>query len=81
MSNRIDLVAGQNCPLSTSSLHVLINHGPLPQGMELDVSAFLLNAQGKVSKDEDFIFFWTEETDSKNFLMWSPSCRILAAKR
>ncbi len=57
MSNRIDLVAGQNCPLSTLSLHVLMNHGTNPQGMELDVSAFLLNAQGKVTRDEDFVFF------------------------
>jgi tellurite resistance protein TerA len=57
MSQRIDLVAGQNCPLSTQSVHVLISHGTVPQGMEMDVSAFLLNAQGKVSKDEDFIFF------------------------
>jgi tellurite resistance protein TerA len=57
MSNRIDLVAGQNCPLSTLSVHVLVSHGTKPQGMELDVSAFLLNAQGKVASDEDFIFF------------------------
>jgi len=57
MSNRVDLVSGQNCPLSTLSLHVLVSHGTLPQGMELDVSAFLLNAQGKVSQDEDFVFF------------------------
>jgi tellurite resistance protein TerA len=57
MSNRIDLVAGQNCPLSTLSVHVLVSHGTNPQGMELDVSAFLLNAQGKVSTDEDFVFF------------------------
>ena len=57
MSNRVDLVAGQNCPLSTLSLHVLVGHGTVPQGMELDVSAFLLNAQGKVSTDQDFVFF------------------------
>lgn len=57
MSNRIDLVAGQNCPLPTTSLHVLVNHGQGPSGMTVDVSAFLLNSQGKVSTDEDFIFF------------------------
>jgi tellurite resistance protein TerA len=57
MSNRIDLVAGQNCPLSTLSLHILVSHGSCPLGMELDASAFLLNAQGKVAKDDDFIFF------------------------
>ncbi|CAG1021431.1 General stress protein 16U [Patescibacteria group bacterium] len=57
MSNRVDLVAGQNCPLPTQSLHILINHSSLPPAMELDVSAFLLNAQSKVTKDEDFVFF------------------------
>ena len=57
MGNRIDLVAGQNCPLSTLSFHVLVSSTKPPQGMEIDVSAFLLNAQGKVSKDKDFIFF------------------------
>lgn len=57
MSNRIDLVAGQNCPLSTLSLHVLVSHGTSPVAMELDVSAFLLNAVGKVSTDADFVFF------------------------
>ena len=55
--SRIDLVSGQNCPLTTQSLHILISHGSAPPAMELDVSAFLLNAQGKVSKDEDFVFF------------------------
>ncbi len=57
MNNRIDLVAGQNCPLSTFSVHVSVSHGTHPQGMEIDVSAFLLNAAGKVSTDDDFIFF------------------------
>jgi tellurite resistance protein TerA len=57
MSNRIDLVAGQNCPLPATSLHVLLSHGHNPPGMEVDVSAFLLNIKGKVSADNDFIFF------------------------
>ena len=57
MSNRIDLVSGQNCPLSTTALHVSISHGQSPPGMAADVSAFLLNGQGKVSTDDDFIFF------------------------
>jgi len=56
MSHRIDLVAGQNCPLPTTSLHVSVSHGQA-QGVAADVSAFLLNAQGKVSTDDDFIFF------------------------
>ncbi|MDO9269077.1 MAG: TerD family protein [Methylobacter sp.] len=57
MSNRIDLVAGQNCPLSTTALHVSISHGQGSPGVTVDVSAFLLNGQGKVSTDNDFIFF------------------------
>ncbi|MFU8789323.1 MAG: TerD family protein [Methylobacter sp.] len=56
MSHRIDLVAGQNCPLPTTSLHVSVSHGQSP-GVTVDVSAFLLNSQGKVSTDDDFIFF------------------------
>lgn len=57
MSNRIDLVAGQNCPLPTMSLHISISHGQGLSDMTVDVSAFLLNSQGKVSADDDFIFF------------------------
>ncbi len=57
MTNRIDLVAGQNCPLPTTSLHVSISHGQGIPDMIVDVSAFLLNSRGKVSTDEDFIFF------------------------
>lgn len=57
MTNRIDLIPGQNCPLSSISLHVFITHGKIPEGLELDVSAFLLNAAGKVANDNDFIFF------------------------
>jgi tellurite resistance protein TerA len=55
--NRIDLVAGQNCPLSTTGLHISLSHGPKPPNLSVDVSAFLLNAQGKVASDNDFVFF------------------------
>lgn len=57
MNNRVDLVAGQNCPLSTTSLHISLSHGQCPPSLTVDVSAFLLDAQGKVSSDQDFIFF------------------------
>ncbi|MDD5277271.1 MAG: TerD family protein [Methylovulum sp.] len=57
MNSRIDLVAGQNCPLSTTGLHVSVSHGASPTGLTVDVSAFLLDAAGKVAGDEDFIFF------------------------
>ncbi|MFI3219952.1 MAG: TerD family protein, partial [Methylococcales bacterium] len=69
MNNRIDLVAGQNCPLSTFSVHILVSHGTHPQGMELDVSAFLLNAVGKVSTDDDFIFFNQPAREDQGILL------------
>ncbi|MGR8980445.1 MAG: TerD family protein [Gammaproteobacteria bacterium] len=57
MLNRIDLVAGQNCPLPTTALHVTMTTGQTVPGLEIDASAFLLNEKGKVSSDHDFIFF------------------------
>ena len=69
MNNRIDLVAGQNCPLSTFSVHIVVSHGTHPQGMELDVSAFLLNAAGKVSTDDDFIFFNQPAREDQGILL------------
>jgi len=57
MNNRVDLVAGQNCPLSATALHISLSHSLNPGGLTVDVSAFLLNAQGKVASDNDFIFF------------------------
>ncbi|MCX7069158.1 MAG: TerD family protein [Methylococcales bacterium] len=69
MNNRIDLVAGQNCPLSTFSVHIVVSQGNHPQGMELDVSAFLLNAAGKVSTDDDFIFFNQPAREDQGILL------------
>ncbi len=69
MNNRIDLVAGQNCPLSTFSVHIVVSQGIHPQGMELDVSAFLLNAAGKVSTDDDFIFFNQPAREDQGILL------------
>lgn len=57
MYNRIDLVAGQNCLLPETALHVMVFTGRKITGPELDMSAFLLTAQGKVSSDEDFVFY------------------------
>lgn len=57
MNDRVDLVAGQNCPLSTTGLHVSVSHGATPPDLTVDVSAFLPDAAGKVAGDEDFIFF------------------------
>jgi tellurite resistance protein TerA len=57
MFTRIDMIAGQNCPLPASGLHVTVMTGRKLSGPDLDLSAFLLNAQGKVSGDEDFVFY------------------------
>ncbi|MGJ0484620.1 MAG: TerD family protein [Methylomicrobium sp.] len=57
MYTRIDMVAGQNCPMPVSGLHVQVMTGRNITGPDLDMSAFLLNAQGKVSRDEDFVFY------------------------
>ncbi|MDD1612627.1 MAG: TerD domain-containing protein [Methylococcaceae bacterium] len=57
MYNRVDMVAGQNCPLPGSALHVTVMTGRKISGPDLDLSAFLLNAQGKVSRDDDFVFY------------------------
>ncbi len=55
--NRIDLVAGQNCPLSSKDLHITLSHAQNPEGVAVDISAFLLNSQGKVASDQDFVFY------------------------
>ncbi len=55
--NRIDMVAGQNCPLPVPALHVTVMTGRKLSGPDLDLSAFLLNVQGKVSRDDDFVFY------------------------
>jgi tellurite resistance protein TerA len=57
MHARIDLVPGQNCPLPTAALHISVIQAHTPPGLSVDVSAFLLNAQGKVATDNDFVFF------------------------
>lgn len=71
MNGRIDLVAGQNCLLSSTGLHVLVNPGSLPPGMTLDSSAFLLDGQSKVTGDDDFIFFNQPATANRDVL-WEP---------
>ncbi|WP_031431631.1 TerD family protein [Methylomicrobium agile] len=57
MYDRIDMIAGQNCPLPVPALHVTVMTGRKISGPDLDMSAFLLNAQGQVSQDEDFVFY------------------------
>lgn len=54
---RTDLIPGQNTPLPVNAMHLHIDPQRFQPGVDLDISAFLLDKQGKVSGDEDFIFF------------------------
>lgn len=54
----MQLQAGQNIPLDTPTITLTLNY-PARQGFrgEPDTCLFMLNSQGKVSGDSDFIFF------------------------
>lgn len=53
-----NLVAGANAPLGAADAEVTIRWSPeVIQGSEVDVSAFLLTATGRVRGDHDFIFY------------------------
>ena len=47
---------GANAPLTSNDLTVLIRHGTIP-GADIDVSAFLVTASGKVRSDADMCFY------------------------
>ena len=50
------LTPGANTGVNTEVLNVTVSYSPVP-GAELDVSAFLLTASGKVRGDNDMCFF------------------------
>lgn len=50
------LSPGANAPLPPGPLEIAVRHGQLP-GADLDVSAFLLTASGKVRDDGDMCFY------------------------
>jgi len=50
------LVPGGNAPVASGQLRVDINYSPIP-GADIDVSAFVLGATGKVRGDGDMCFF------------------------
>jgi tellurite resistance protein TerA len=53
-----DLQQGGNAPLATRQTSATLRWAPARvQGQELDVSAFLLAASGKVRNDKDFVFY------------------------
>ena len=50
------LAPGANTGVNTQTLNVTVSYSPVPCA-ELDVSAFLLTASGKVRGDNDMCFF------------------------
>ncbi|WP_095163193.1 TerD family protein [Pseudomonas sp. Irchel 3F5] len=50
------LVPGGNAPVATGQLRIEINYSPIP-GIDIDVSAFVLTATGKVRGDDDMCFY------------------------
>ena len=50
------LVPGGNAPVASGQLRVDINYSPIP-GADIDVSAFVLGASGKVRGDGDMCFY------------------------
>jgi tellurite resistance protein TerA len=57
MTEPKNLIAGQNFLLENFDLHILIIPEHTPTGLVLDTSVFLLNENGKVGSDHDFVFF------------------------
>ena len=52
------LVAGANCPVPREKLHVEVLLSPAQvSGSEVDISAFVLTATGKVRGDDDMVFY------------------------
>lgn len=52
------LVAGANCPVPREKLHVEVLLSPAQvTGAEVDISAFVLTANGKVRGDDDMVFY------------------------
>jgi stress response protein SCP2 len=50
---RVNLTAGQNVPLAAAALHVRLQPGPA----RVDLIALLLDDQGRVGADADFVFY------------------------
>lgn len=50
------LVPGGNAPVANGKIRVDVNYSPIP-GADIDVSAFILGASGKVRGDSDMCFY------------------------
>lgn len=51
------LIQGGNAPLPAGSISLTVSFAAPPQGFEVDVSAYVLGADGRVRGDADMIFF------------------------
>lgn len=58
----MNLQPGQNTALSQTRVTVMLSYAPAGAKLELDPSVFLLTDTGKVSTDEDFIFYGQPKT-------------------
>ncbi|CAH9018427.1 TerD family protein [Candidatus Nitrosacidococcus sp. I8] len=57
MNNRVILTPGGNTPIeSTLPLSIIIHYTPI-SGVDIDISAFALTAEGKVRSDDDMCFY------------------------
>lgn len=57
----MDLQQGANQALHATTTHVTLDTEGVPSGMEIDASAFVLGADGKVLGDAAFIFYGQKE--------------------
>ncbi len=53
----MDLKSGQNAPVGTGAMRVVLSATPANQVPSLDLSAFLLSADGRVKGDGGFVFY------------------------
>jgi len=66
MTNEKKIISGQNTIINASVFEISVNCSiEMLDNNDIDVSAFLLNAGGKVSKDNDFIFYNNPKSESQ----------------
>lgn len=66
MTNKQEIISGQNTIVNISVFQISVNCSiEMLDNNDIDVSAFLLNAEGKVSKDNDFIFYNNPKSESR----------------
>ena len=67
------LIQGQNTPLAGTEFKVTVKWATGSGATSIDVSAFLLNSTGKVSRDEDMIFYGQPSADNGSVAIKSDS--------